>query len=220
MRMSTLAFEDRQTAGKALAEKLQPYIGNNTLLLALPRGGVPVAFEIANLYNLPLDIVVVRKLGAPLNPEYGFGAIAPGDVVIVDQATVTFLDLSKEVIEVVMKKELQEMDRRMVHYRSGEWTKGMVAETVIVIDDGLATGASARAALESVRLLYKPKKLIFASPVCAADSLEKVKPPADEIVCVAQPYSLGAIGEWYRSFEQVTDEEVLSLLERTHKIHT
>lgn len=210
-------FRDREEAGMLLAERLSPYKEDRPLILALPRGGVPVGAHVARALGAPLDIVVVRKLGSPVDPEYGFGAIAPGDVIVVDEGTLHELGLSEDDAERVMKREMEEMDRRMERYREGSWAPDRPYETVIVVDDGLATGVSAEAALESVRLLRRPKKLVFAAPVCARESLARVKRFADDVVCVFSPRSLGAIGAWYEDFAQVSDDEVLGVLEKTNR---
>ena len=208
-------FKDRADAGQKLAEKLLEYRENNPMILALPRGGVPVGFEVAKALNAPLDIIVVRKIGAPSNPEFGVGAIAPG-VLILDTETLNSLGLKPEDMTHTIEEERKEMERRITKYRSGEWHRGAAKETIVVVDDGLATGVTARAALESARKTYNPKKIIFAAPVAARQSLESLKPYADQIVCVSKPENLMAIGEWYEDFPQTKDEEVLDYLEKIY----
>lgn len=209
-----MRFKDRADAGKQLAEKLIGYKPNKPLVLALPRGGVPVGFEVASALDAPMDTLVARKVGAPSNPEFGVGAIAPGGIQVLDVGTLNFLGFKPEDFEDIIKQEKQELERRVAKYKSGEWSKGALTDTIIVVDDGLATGVTARAALESARAVYKPKELIFASPVCAKQSLESLRPYADKIVCVSEPDSLTAIGEWYEDFSQTLDEEVLYYLNK------
>ena len=212
----SLKFRDRAEAGRLLADKLERYKKDHPLILALPRGGVPVAFEVARRLEAPLDIIVIRKLGAPGNPEFGFGAVAPGDVLIIEEATVRALHLNKEDIDEVIARELKEMERRMLCYKSGSWGENTPAETIIVVDDGLATGLTARAALRSVKLLYQPRVLVFASPVCAEGSIEELRDFTDKVISLLTPPDLTAISMWYEHFEQVSDEEVLSYLNKAN----
>jgi len=206
-------FKNRTEAGKKLAEKLLPYKKENPLVLAMPRGGVPVGYEIAVKLNAPLDTVVARKIGAPFHPEFGVGAIAPGDVIILDETSIKAHGIEREEIEAVIVKEKEEMGRRIVKYRSGEYSQGKKSDTVIIVDDGLATGVSARAAIESVKRVYKPKKIIFTAPICARDSGESLRSLVDEVICLEAVDNLMAIGYWYEEFEQTTDEEVISCLQ-------
>ena len=212
-----MRFKDRTDAGRQLAEKLLEYKKDNPIVFALPRGGVPVGYEVAKALGASLDTIVARKIGAPSNPEFGVGAIAPGDVLVLDVKTMRSLGLEQEDLQDIVRKETEELERRIIRYRSGEWKKDVLFDTVIVVDDGLATGVTARAALQSARIIYKPKKLIFASPVCARDSLESLKSLADGIVCVSEPENLMAIGEWYQNFPQTSDEEVLYYLNKAYE---
>lgn len=211
-------FRDRKEAGKLLADLLAPYKREHPLVLALPRGGVPVGAQVARALDAPLDVLVARKLGSPFDPEYGFGAIAPPDVVVVDEGTLRNLGISEDDVERVIKQETEEMRRRMKRYHEGAWAPKRAYETIIVVDDGLATGVTAEAALQSVRLGRRPGKLVFAAPVCASDSLARVRRFADDVVCVSTPQALGAIGAWYDDFTQVSDDEVLELLEQTNRV--
>ena len=212
-----MRFKDRTDAGRQLAEKLLEYKKDNPIVFALPRGGVPVGYEVAKALGASLDTIVARKIGAPSNPEFGVGAIAPGDVLVLDVKTMRSLGLEQKDLQDIVRKETEELERRIIQYRSGEWKKDVLFDTVIVVDDGLATGVTARAALQSARIIYKPKKLIFASPVCARDSLESLKSLADGIVCVSEPENLMAIGEWYQNFPQTSDEEVLYYLNKAYE---
>ena len=210
-------FKNRTEAGKKLAEKLLPYKKENPLVLAMPRGGVPVGYEVATALGSPLDTIVARKIGAPFHPEFGVGAIAPGDVLILDEASMRAHGIEREDLDQVIGKEKKEMQRRTIKYRSGEYVRGKKADTIIIVDDGLATGVSARAAIESARRTYKPKQIIFAAPICARDSAENLSPLVNKIVCVNSVDNLMAIGYWYQEFEQTTDEEVISYLEKANK---
>jgi len=207
-------FKNRTEAGQRLAEKLLQYKQDNPVVFALPRGGVPVGYEVAEKLNAPLDILVARKIGLPENPEFAVGAIAPNDVIVINQDSLNSFGFDRKVPKKVIEKEKEEMKRRINQYKSGEWSKGTSTDTLIIVDDGLATGLTARAALESARISYKPKKLIFASPVCALDSLKALGPYADEIISVIAPKNLMAIGEWYDDFPQTSDEEVLYYLNK------
>lgn len=211
-----MVFLDRADAGKKLAEKLVEFTNQDVLVVALPRGGVPVGFEIAKKLNAPLDVLVVRKLGAPAQPEFGIGAIAPG-VKILDEASIKSLNLKEREIAEVELKEQEELNRRTKEYRGTNPQPKLKDRIVILVDDGLATGVSARVALKAV-LAKKPKKLIIAIPVCAQDSLEgirsQIRPIKDEIICLTAPDELGAISNWYKNFNPVSDSEVTALLKQ------
>ena len=213
-----MRFRNRSEAGRQLAEKLLEYKQDHPIVFALPRGGVPVGYEVARALEAPLDTVVARKIGAPSNPEFGVGAIAPGGVLVLDVNTLASLGLKQGDLEGIIGEEKQELERRITRYRSGEWSQNVPFDTLIVIDDGLATGVTARAALQSVKIIYKPKKLIFGSPVCARDSLGLLESYADKIVCVSEPENLVAIGEWYEEFPQTSDEEVLYYLNKNKSV--
>lgn len=207
-------FKNRTDAGHQLAEKLLKYKSEEPLILALPRGGVPVAYEVAKALSATLDTLVVRKIGAPSNPEYVVGAISPGDVIIFNNTAIQSLGLTNEDLDQVIAKEMEEMERRMVHYHSGEYGKDVEVDMIIIVDDGLATGVSARAAIESVKIQEKPGKLIFASPICASDTADALRSLVDDVVCINKVGNLASIGAWYEQFEQTSDEEVISLLEK------
>lgn len=217
MNEQTQRFPDRNEAGILLAGRLSEYEKQKPLILALPRGGVPVAVPVARALGAPLDVLVVRKLGSPTDPEYGFGAIAPPDIVIIDEEAKRMLGLSDGDVGAVIRRERREMRRRMKRYHEGDWASSRSHETIIVVDDGLATGITAQAALQSVRLRYRPKLLIFGAPVCAASSLARVRRLADEVVCIHAPNNLGAVGAWYDDFSQVSDDAVLDALRRANR---
>lgn len=214
-----MLFEDRVDAGRKLAEKLILYKDQKSIVLALPRGGVPIGYEIAKILNVPLDVLVVRKLGAPFNPEFGIGAIAPG-VKILDQTTIEHLGISEGEIKQIEKSERKELNRRLKEYRGFDFLPDINGKTVILVDDGLATGVTARAAIKSV-LLEIPRKLIVAIPVCSIDAIEGirsiVRPLKDEVICLTTPFDFSAVGHWYKSFDEVSDLEVVNLLKRSQK---
>lgn len=212
-----LPFADRREAGVALAERLQHYQGRDDLLvLALPRGGVAVGFEIAHTLHAPLDVLVVRKLGFPGHEEYAIGAIASGGVRVMND--VPGLRLAAPIVEAVAKREQLELERRERLYRGDRPAPQIAGRTVILVDDGLATGATMRAAALSVRQLG-PAHLCIAVPVGAPESCDALRPLADDVVCMATPSPFQAVGLWYRDFPQSTDEEVRELLAKAHLQH-
>jgi putative phosphoribosyl transferase len=211
-----LPFEDREDAGRRLAERLERYRDERPVVFALPRGGVPVGFEVSRTLGAPLDVFVARKLGAPGQPEFGIGAVAPGGVRILNGDVVGRLGIPEDYVERITEKEMAEVQRRMRLFR-GDRPEPMVAgKTVILVDDGLATGVTARAAVEALHRL-RPRRLILAAPVCAAQTARLLAPEVDELVCLEAPPDLGAIGFWYRDFSQTSDEEVIELLERARR---
>jgi len=209
-------FEDREDAGRRLAERLARYRDERPVVFALPRGGVPVGYEISRSLGVPLDVFVSRKLGAPGQPEFGIGAVAPGGVRVLNGNIVERLGIPDDYLEAVTRRELAEVERRLRHFRGGRPEPDVRDRTVILVDDGLATGVTARAAVESLRRLG-PRRLILAAPVCAAQTAELLGPEVDELVCLEAPSDLGAIGFWYLDFSQTSDEEVIELLERARQ---
>ncbi len=205
-------FRDRQDAGRALAAKLADYANrDDVLVLALPRGGVPVAAEVARSLEAPLDIVLVRKLGVPGSEELAFGAIASGGFRVLNTDVVTMAGISREVIETVAAREHRELERREHAYRAGRPPREIAGRTVLLVDDGVATGASIRVALRAVRA-HGAARVIVAVPVGAASTLDELAAEADDVVTVLAPGNLHAIGEWYDDFSQLTDPEVCALL--------
>ena len=198
-------FANRADAGKKLSEVLTKYKGITTLILALPRGGVPVGFEIAKVLDCALDTIVARKIGMPGNPEFAVGAIAP-DIVL--------LDIPRAGLEEIIREEKMEMRRRIEKYKSGSYSESLKPAVIIVVDDGIATGKTARVALMAARKKYPDSKLVFAAPVGAPDSVAQLREYADDVVCLETPSDFGAVGEWYEQFDQTTDKEVIELLER------
>lgn len=209
-----LPFEDRRRAGQVLAERLAHYRGQPGLLvLGLPRGGVPVAYQVALALASPLDVFVVRKLGFPGHEEYAIGAIAAGASGVVRvMSDLSGMAMSPEALAAVVAREEVELARREQLYR-GQWPAAELrGRTVIVVDDGLATGATMRAAMLAIRQ-QQPGHLVVAVPVGAADSCQQLQDVADEVVCAAMPVPFRAVGLWYRHFGQTSDEEVQALLE-------
>ncbi|MFB2879394.1 phosphoribosyltransferase [Floridanema aerugineum] len=207
-------FRDRTQAGKLLAEKLTKYANNSdVLVLALPRGGVPVAFEVAKALNVPLDVFIVRKLGVPSHTELAMGAIASGGVCFLDREIIRSFDVSQEAIDLVKQHEERELKRRENIYRKNRPEPNFRDRTIILVDDGLATGATMRVAVMALKP-HQPKSIVVAVPVAATESFSEFGAEVDEVVSVILPERLWAIGHWYNNFSQTTDQEVCSLLEQ------
>ncbi|HEX2182851.1 MAG TPA: phosphoribosyltransferase family protein [Rubrobacteraceae bacterium] len=209
-------FEDREDAGRRLAARLERYRAERPVVFALPRGGIPVGFEISRSLDAPLEVFVARKLGAPGQPEFGIGAVAPGGVRVLNADVVGRLGIPEDYVEQVTRRETAEVERRMRLFRGDRPEPEVRGRTVILVDDGLATGVTARAAVEALKRLG-PGRLILAAPVCAAQTAELLGPEVDELVCLEAPPDLGAIGFWYHDFSQTSDEEVIELLERARR---
>ena len=208
------SFADRNAAGETLAWFLERYAGRSDLrVLALPRGGVPVAYAIAAALDAPLDVFLVRKLGVPGQEELAMGAIASGDVLVRNDSVIDVLQIPEPAIAAAAQFEGEELRRRERIYRAGRPALDVANRTVILVDDGLATGASMRAAIAALRRL-QPAHLVAAVPVAAPDVCEGVRALVDEMICAITPHHLGAIGYWYADFSQLTDEEVCALLAR------
>ncbi len=207
----TLVFKDRADAGRLLAQKLLGYDEDSPIVLALPRGGVVVGYEVARALHAPLDVVVARKLGAPGQEELGIGAIAPGGVLILDEPAVQWLGITEKQLEQLTVRETVEMNRRLRLYRGDRALPDVRDRTAILVDDGLATGVTARAAILFLRR-QAPRRLILAVPVCAAETAERLAPEVDDLICAYTPPNFRAVGLWYRNFDQTTDEEVIELL--------
>jgi putative phosphoribosyl transferase len=209
-----MVFNDRTEAGRVLASKLTKYKNDpNTVVLALPRGGVPVAYEIGKALGLPIDAFVVRKLGVPGHEEFAMGAIASGDVRYINQNVIGQLHIPREVVNAVSRKEQEELRRREQLYRGHRRPVEVSGKTVILVDDGLATGASMRAAITALKQ-HKPGRIVVAVPAAAPDICREVGEQVDEIICAVTPDPFYAVGLWYRQFSQTTDEEVRDLLSR------
>lgn len=205
-------FDDRRAAGRALAALLQHYGGRHDMLvLALPRGGVPVAFEVARAFGAPLDLFLVRKLGTPGHRELAMGAIASGGMRVLNDEVVRWYGVTPDDIEAVARDEQRELERREAAYREGRDPLPVEGRTVILIDDGLATGSTMRAAVQAVRL-RQPARVVVAVPVGAPQTCEELSAIADEVVCARTPEPFAAVGQWYIDFDQTTDAEVRDLL--------
>lgn len=208
----TRHFKDREEAGQRLAGELGAYKNKKTLVLALPRGGVAIGYEIAKGLGLILDTVVVRKIGAPANPEYAVGALAPRGVMVLDKKAALEAGWKNGALADKIRKEKAELARQVRQFSSGKYAGDKKYETVILCDDGLATGMSALAAIKYVRRKYEPKKLIFAVPICDRRMALKMVKQVDEFVCLSQPEDLLAVGLWYESFKQLNNAKVVELL--------
>jgi len=207
-------FRNRTDAGRQLAEKLAAYANRpDVLVLALPRGGVPVAVELARALGAPLDVFLVRKLGVPGYEELAMGAVATGGVRVLNDEIVRGLGISEHEIDAVVARELRELSRHDRLYRSDRPPSDVAGRTVILVDDGLATGATMRAAIAAVRQ-QQPARIVVAVPTASPDTCEALKAEADDVVCAMTPEPFLAVGHWYEDFTQTTDDEVRELLAR------
>ncbi len=205
-------FYDRREAGTLLAVKLSVYTDDpNTIVLGLPRGGVPVAYEVAKALRAPLDVFVVRKLGAPGQRELAMGAIASGGVRVINDEVIQALKLSASVVDAVALQEQPELERQQRLYRGDVALPDFTGRTVIVVDDGLATGSSMRAAVRALRQ-SNPRRIVIAVPVGAADTCRSLQADADEVICLCAPESFYSVSTWYEEFSQTSDDEVRELL--------
>jgi putative phosphoribosyl transferase len=213
VRMENLPFRNRTEAGQLLARKLKRYAGRpDILVLALPRGGVPVAFEVAKALRAPLDVFLVRKLGAPGQEELAMGAIATGGIRVLNEDVVRELKIPPRVIDSVAAKEGQELERRERLYRGDCPAPDVNGRTLILVDDGLATGSSMRAAVAALRR-NNPRHIVVAVPVAAAATCHELESEVDEIVCYETPEPFYSVGLWYEDFSQTTDEEIRQVLD-------
>lgn len=206
-----IRFDDRRDAGRQLAERLLPLVAEAPVVVALPRGGVPVAREVADALRAPLEVLAVRKLGAPHNPEYGIGAIAEGGTRVFDPEALAVLGIDGRALDAIATRESAELERRVEAYRGGRPQMALAGRTAIVVDDGVATGVTDTAALRAIRK-QRPRWLVLAVPVCAPDSLDRLRDEADDVVCLLAPAHLYGVGQWYRDFSQVSDDEVIDAL--------
>ena len=211
-----MIFQDRKDAGRVLAGAIKAACGwDDAIVLGLPRGGVPVAFEVSRELSLPLDILVVRKLGVPGQEELAMGAIASGGTVVINQIVVHELGISLETIGQVAEREKLEIERREREYRDGRPPALIEGRTAILIDDGLATGSSMLAAARSLR--PRARKVIVGVPVAAKSTCEQLRDEVDQVICATTPEPFFAVGSFYRNFEQTSDQEVRALLSQAHK---
>jgi putative phosphoribosyl transferase len=213
--MDRLRFRNRTEAGHLLGAALIGHLGavDDVLVLALPRGGVPVGFEVAKALKVPLDVVIVRKLGVPGHEELAMGAIAGGGVRVLNRDVLDYAPIRQEVIDAVVAREQRELERRDAEYRGDRPPLAVRDRTVVIVDDGLATGSTMRAAVRALRLM-QPRAIIVAVPVAASQARDDLRREADDIVCLRTPEPFEAVGLWYDDFEQTSDEEVHELLAR------
>jgi len=208
----TRVFDNRVEAGRALARSLSNYRGApDAIVLALPRGGVPVGFEVAQALGLPLDVLVVRKLGLPGQPELAMGAIATGGALVLNDEVLRFAGGNEAALEQVRHREQLELERRERQYRGGRLPLQLAGRTGILVDDGLATGATMEVAVRALRGLGATR-IVVAVPVASAEARDRIAAVADEIVCLETPAFFSAVGQWYRDFGQTSDAEVIELL--------
>lgn len=206
-------FRDRTEAGRVLAEQVKPFVSDaNPLVLALPRGGVPVGFEVARALHADLDVFLVRKLGMPGEEELAIGAIASGGVRVLNHELIQYLHVPDSVIEEITAREQRELERRELLYREGRPPIPVNDRTIVLVDDGLATGASMLAASRALRP-QGARRIIVAVPVAARQTCDEFRREVDEIVCAATPHPFRAVGIWYEDFSQTTDEDVRKLLQ-------
>jgi len=212
--MSDYIFSDRPDAGRQLAQRLLHLLSRNPVILALPRGGVPVAFEVAEALKAPLDLLFVRKIGAPGHPELGLGAVVDGahPQVVLNEDVVSQLEIPAPYIEREARNQLREIERRRERYLGGRPPINVTNRTAIVVDDGIATGGTIKAALGGLQRV-RPAHLVLAVPVAPAETINQLRSQADEIVCLATPYPFHSVGAHYLNFNQTSDAEVVELLE-------
>lgn len=210
--MANMVFEDRRQAGRTLAQRLTSYAGRaDVVVLALPRGGVPVGFEVAQALRAPLDVFIVRKLGVPGHEEYAMGALASGGVRVLNHNVVHMLGIGEADVDAVTRREQEELERRERLYRGDQPPPAVRGCTVLLVDDGLATGSTMHAAVKALRR-QEPARIVVAVPTAAADTCEELRGAADEVVCASTPEPFLAVSQWYEDFSQTSDDEVRELL--------
>ncbi len=211
-------FQDRQDAGRRLAAELDDYAGRpGVIVLGLPRGGIPVGFEVAVALDAPFDAFLVRKLGVPGHEELAMGAIAGGDTRVLNEDVVQALRIDEQTLAEAAAREKRELERRERLYRRGAPPPEVRGRTVILVDDGLATGATMRAAIAALRD-RDPEGIVVAVPIAASQTCAEIKPEVDEMVCALTPEPFGAVGAWYERFESPTDKEIVELLDRAREV--
>ncbi|MGZ3237902.1 MAG: phosphoribosyltransferase [Burkholderiaceae bacterium] len=212
-------FKDRAEAGELVAQRLMRYAGrDDVIVLALPRGGVPVGFVVAHKLDVPLDILIVRKLGFPGREEYAMGAIASGGVCVLHDEVLERFGVPMSDVEEIKQRELIEIERREKLYRANRPVLQLQGRVVIIVDDGIATGSTMQAAVKCLHQ-FKPARLVIAVPVAPPDTYQELRPEVDEFICLSMPEPFFAVGTWYKEFDQTSDEEVKSLLERADREH-
>lgn len=209
-------FKDRVDAGKQLADKLQKYSGADTIVFAIPRGGVVIGYEVAVALNAPLEVIIPRKIGAPGQPELAIGAIGDG-ISVLDEQTIRYLDVSEKYIHEEIERQRREVERRWQFYRGDKPFPDISNKTVLLVDDGIATGYTTMAAARALRK-KNPGKLVLAVPVAPPDSVQRLRPEVDELIVLETPDMFHAVSAWYEEFPQTSDEEVIALLQRAEAI--
>ena len=209
-------FSDRVDAGKKLAAALKDFAGKKAVVLAIPRGGVVVGYEIASSLHLPLDVIIPHKIGAPGNPELAIGAMTEDGTIILDKSLVSYLGVSQSYIKAESDEQKHEIERRLKMYRQEETGSSVEGKDVIIVDDGIATGSTMKAALASVKN-RGAKTVTVAIPVGPPSTIEELKEQSNNVVCLYKPEDFGAIGQFYRDFDQTSDEEVIELLNRNRQ---
>jgi len=209
-------FVDRNDAGRRLAAALEPYRGTDAVLLGLARGGVVLAAEAGRKLGLQYDVLVARKVGAPFQPEYGIGAVAPGGIRVSDPELLRRLQVSPREFDLLAEREELEIIRRLKQYRGDREPFDVAGKVAILVDDGLATGVTARAAARYVRT-QMPKRVVLAVPVCSELGRELLRPEVDELICVEVPEQFRSVGQWYGDFSQLTDDDVIAALQRSER---
>jgi putative phosphoribosyl transferase len=214
MQPDDLSFRDRAEAGRQLAQRLMTYAAERPVVLALPRGGVPVAFEVAKALRAPIDLVFVRKIGAPGHAEFGLGAVVDGahPQVVLNEDALDHVRVPPGYIKEEIQRQLQEIERRREHYLAGRRPVAVEGRVAIVVDDGIATGSTVRAALKGLSRAW-PSRLVLAVPVAPRDTIERLRTEADEVICLMTPEQFYAVGEHYDDFRQTSDREVTTLLD-------
>jgi len=210
-----MIFRDRVSAGRLLAQRLEYLKGTDLVVLGLPRGGIPVAFEVAHEIKAPLDVIVVRKLGVPFQPELAMGAVGEGGVVIKNDDVIRMAKISSEDFAMVKAREQEEVANRAKKFRDGRAPVSLKGRTALIVDDGIATGSTAQAACAVARALGA-EKVILAVPTGSNEAIRALSGKADEVICLDVPDNFLAVGEWYEDFSAVTDEEVIQLLRKAH----
>jgi putative phosphoribosyl transferase len=211
-----MQFDNRREAGRWLAERVGQLGLEDPVVLGLPRGGVPVAAEVAAALDAPLDVIVVRKVGAPHNPEFGVGAVGEEGVLLLNEDALSMLGVTRGDLDETIRREREELDRRLERYRSGRPPVPLEERTAVVVDDGLATGVSATAAGRVVRE-RQVRRSVLAVPVGAPDSIDRLRPEYDEVVALHAPAAFRAVGMWYREFGQTSDDTVVELLSQRYE---
>lgn len=218
MQPDDLSFRDRAEAGRQLAQRLMTYAAERPVVLALPRGGVPVAFEVAKALRAPIDLVFVRKIGAPGHAEFGLGAVVDGahPQVVLNEDALDHVRVPPGYIKEEIQRQLQEIERRREHYLAGRRPVAVEGRVAIVVDDGIATGSTVRAALKGLSRAW-PSRLVLAVPVAPRDTIERLRTEADEVICLMTPEQFYAVGEHYDDFRQTSDREVTTLLDEAQR---